>query len=215
MRSTNDPTPAQDLTTLLESAARGDRAAFDRAYSLVYRELRRVARAERRRWHGNATLNTTVLVHEAYLRLAGWEAAHWKGRAHFFAVAGKAMRQVLVNYAERWRAVKRGGDHERVPLTSAAAEINPLPAEIADEILALHEALERLERLDARQCRVVECRFFAGLSIEETAEAVGVSPATVKRDWRVARAWLYRELEGVVRPEAGGPGATPDDERSS
>ncbi|HEX7118335.1 MAG TPA: ECF-type sigma factor [Longimicrobiales bacterium] len=196
-----EPTARRDLTALLAAAASGDREAFDRAYSLVYRELHRLARAQRRRWNGDDTLDTTALVHEAYLRLAAWSPEHWGGRAHFFAVAGRAMRQILVNYAERRRAAKRGGGRV-APLDAVADEFAPIAPEVADEVLALHEALERLERLDPRQCRIVECRFFAGLSIEETAEALGISPATVKRDWSLASAWLYRALTDDDRGDA-------------
>ncbi|HEX7049089.1 MAG TPA: ECF-type sigma factor [Longimicrobiales bacterium] len=202
MPRSNQPTAGPDLTALLAAAASGDREAFGRAYSLVYRELRRLARAQRRRWDGDDTLDTTALVHEAYLRLAAWNPEHWGGRTHFFAVAGRAMRQILVNYAERRRAAKRGGGRV-VSLDAVADEFAPIAPEVADEVLALHEALERLERLDPRQCRIVECRFFAGLSIEETAGALGISPATVKRDWSLATAWLYRALADDDRGNAG------------
>ncbi|MFW6079699.1 MAG: ECF-type sigma factor [Gemmatimonadota bacterium] len=187
-----------DLTTLLETAARGDRRAFDQAYALVYDELHELAHGQRSRWRGDETLNTTALVHEAYLKLADWTRPRWRSRRHFLAVAARAMRQILVNYAERRRAAKRGGDLERVDGAEerAAVESGAFSLEAAEEILALHAALERLEEVDERQCRVVECRFFADLTIPETAEALGVSPATVKRDWRLASAWLYRELEG-------------------
>lgn len=188
-----------ELTNLLEAAAGGDREAFDRAYALVYEELRGLAHAQRARWRGQETLNTTALVHETYLKLAAWTGAEWEGRGHLLGMASRAMRQVLVSYAERWRAAKRGGDRTRVPLSSGL--LPEVAADAAVETLAVHRALERLEAIDPRQVRVVECRFFAGLSIPETAEAVGVSPATVKRDWRLASAWLHRELAG--RAELG------------
>lgn len=194
MPSTEPSTRTRDLTRLLRDAAKGDRRAFDHVFSLVYAELLRIARSQRGRWDGDRTLNTTALVHEAYLRLVGWDGADWKDRRHFFAVAARAMRQVLVNHAERRRALKRGGDRTAVPLAAVAERLSSVSDDAADEVLALNGALERLEEVAPRQCRVVECRFFAGLSIEETAEAVGISPATVKRDWSLASAWLYREL---------------------
>jgi RNA polymerase sigma factor (TIGR02999 family) len=204
--------PAADtalrLQELLPAAAAGDRRAFDEAYALLYQELARLARAQRARWRGNETLDTTVLVHEAYLKLAA-SSGHdtkeadrgprWESRRHFFALAAQVMRQVLVNYAEARRAAKRGGDRTQVPLEvlewmpegNAAGAADEAEA---DRILGLHRALERLAARAPRQARIVECRFFAGLSIPETAEALGVSPATVKRDWQAASDWLAREL---------------------
>ena len=177
-----------DLTTLLHAAGAGDAKAADALFRLVYDELRVIARAHRRRWVGNETLNTTVLIHEAYLKLAGRES--YEDRVHFYATAAKAMRQILVNYAERRRTAKRGGGEADVPIDEVVIPTD----EAADEMLALHQALERLEQEKPRWCRVVECRFFAGLTVEETAEAVGTSPATVKREWRLASAWLYQAL---------------------
>jgi RNA polymerase sigma factor (TIGR02999 family) len=136
------------------------------------------------------TFGTTALVHEAYLELVDLDRVDWQDRTHFFAVAARVMRNVLVDYAVKRNAEKRGGDRDRVPLRDedAACEVD------LTDVLAVHQALSRLEERDERQARVVECRFFGGLTIEETAEALGVSPATVGRDWRVARAWLNREL---------------------
>jgi RNA polymerase sigma factor (TIGR02999 family) len=179
-----------DITALLRAAGSGDRAAADRLFGEVYDQLRRGAEAQRRRWRGNETMNTTALVHEAYIKLVGGGSPGWRDREHFFAVAARAMRHVLVNYAERRRTAKRGGGVEPVPLDEA----NPVAEEAAEELLALHEALGRLERRNPRQGRVVECRFFVGLSIEETAEVLDVSAATVKRDWTLASAWLRREM---------------------
>ena len=201
---------AARLQELLPAAAAGDRAAFDEAYALLYQELARLARAQRARWRGNETLDTTVLVHEAWLKLAalpteeGREAGRsggprWESRRHFFALAAQVMRQVLVNYAEARRTAKRGGDRIQVPLEvlewmPEGDAAGPDAEAEADRILGLHQALERLSTLEPRQARIVECRFFAGLSIPETAEALGVSPATVKRDWQAASEWLAREL---------------------
>jgi len=199
------------LPGLLAAAAAGNREAFDRAYALLYDELAALARAQRSRWRGNETLNTTVLVHEAYLRLAGTtgrdtDDPRWQDRRHFFALAARVMRQVLVNYAEAQHAAKRGGDRSKVPLEAlelmrpiAVTGVDANDTVEADRILALHEALERLAARDMRQARIVECRFFAGLSIPETAEALGISPATVKRDWQAASAWLSDQMGGTGR----------------
>ena len=183
-----------EITGLLQATKEGDRDALDRVFSIVYEELRRLAAAQRRRWHGDNTLDTTALVHEAYLKLVGQRHAGWNSRGHFFAVAAKAMRHILVNYAEQRRAQKRGGDAQQISLDDS----NPVSEEVADEVLALHEALERLAEVNERQAKVVEARFFAGLKIEETAEAFDISPATVKRDWQLASAWLHREVKTTL-----------------
>jgi len=166
---------------------------MDQLFELVYGELRRLARSRRRNWVGDYTLNTTALIHEAYLKLVGGGEAHWQNRSHFYGVAATAMRHILVNYAERARAEKRGGSEaERVELD----EQQLVSPDSIEEVLAVHEALARLEKLSERQAKVVECRFFGGLEVTETAEALGVGTATVKRDWKVACAWLLRELGG-------------------
>ena len=196
MTGSGDRTVPPLLTTLLDAAGRGDRGSFDRAFSLLYDELSALARSQRRKWQGNATMSTSVLVHEAYLKLLGGaESARWEGRRHFFALAAQVMRQVLVNYAEAQRAAKRGGEAERVPLEDVDGSV--AAGGVGDDgesILALHEALQRLAAENERQARIVECRFFAGLSIPETAEALGISPATVKREWQAASTRLHREL---------------------
>jgi RNA polymerase sigma factor (TIGR02999 family) len=181
-----------DVTQRLRLAREGDRAALNEVFDLVYDELLRLAQGQRRRWIGDRTLDTTALVHEAYLKLVNQESPEWNDRGHFLAVAAKAMRHLLVNYAERRRTAKRGGDRQPVSLD----EFNPVAEEVADEILALHENLERLEAVSPRQVSVVESRFYLGLSIQETAEALSISPATVKRDWQLASAWLRREIQG-------------------
>lgn len=190
-----------EITVLLREAADGDRAALDRAFEQVYGELRSLAGSQRRRWDGDYTLNTTALVHEAYVKLVGSNGSGFNNRGHFLAVAARAMRQILVNYAERKRAERRGGGAAHVELDDRIGEFNPLTQEAAVEVLALHEALERLARLNERQARVVEARFFAGLDLHGTAEVVGVSLATVKRDWALASAWLHRELRPESEPE--------------
>jgi RNA polymerase sigma factor (TIGR02999 family) len=179
--------------------AQGETAPDDlnALFPLVYDELSRLAHGHRRQWDGDLTLNTTALVHEAYLKLAGQSRIPVGDRAHFLAVAAKAMRHILCNYARDRRRQKRGGGRPHLALDPADehADTNlDLPAEQAETLADLDEALSRFERIADRQSRVVECRFFGGMSVEETAEALGTSPATVKRDWTMARAWLNREL---------------------
>ncbi len=179
-----------EVTRLLSELGGDERGAIDRVFPLVYAELHRMAHRQLRAERPDHTLDTTALVHEAYLRLAGAEGIDWAGRAHFLAVAARAMRRILINYAEAHRAKKRGGLWRRVTLSDDAAAV----ADRSETLLALDRALTRLAQLDERQCRVVECRYFAGMSLEETAVALDVSLATVKRDWALARAWLNREL---------------------
>lgn len=188
---------AADITRLLDAAGAGRPEALDEVFEVAYPRLREIARARRRGWRGSDTLNTTGLIHEAYLKLASGGPGSYQSRGHFFATTARAMRQVLINYAEKQTAKKRGGAQRDVTLY----ENDAVTDETIDELLALDSALRRLEAIDARQAGVVECLFFAGLSVAETAEAMGVSPATVKRDWSTARAWLYREMDG---PPAGG-----------
>ncbi len=188
----------EGITRLLESASAGDAEAFDRVFEVVYEELRRLARQVRRA-RASETLNTTALVHEAYLRLLPSSDLAWKNRGHFMAVAARAMRQVLVRAAERRAATKRGGGKADLPLDEAAGRS---PGEAGggvepEGVLLLDAALGRLEALSPRQARVVECRYFAGLSVEETAQALEISEPTVKRDWSAARAWLARELSSA------------------
>jgi RNA polymerase sigma factor (TIGR02999 family) len=181
-----------EVSTLLDELSRGNREALDRLVPIVYEELRRIAHGQLGHERPGHTLNTTALVNETYLRLVNVDRVKWNGRAHFLAVAARVMRRVLIDYARARGRDKRGGDAVRVSL-SDAAEL--LAAEGgAEDMAELEEALARLEAMNERQCRVVECRCFAGLSVEETAEALGTSPATVKRDWAFSRAWLNREL---------------------
>jgi RNA polymerase sigma factor (TIGR02999 family) len=190
----SSPRPTDDVsdrvTALLQATREGDRAAFDELMPLVYDALRRMAHRKLTGERASHTLSTTDLVHEAYLKLVRLDRIEWQGRAHFLAIAAQSMRNILVDYALKRNAEKRGGGRENDPLVEALAIVEAPTS----DLLALHEALQRLEGLDARQSRVVECRFFAGMSIEETAEALGVSPASIKRDWALARAWLNREL---------------------
>jgi RNA polymerase sigma factor (TIGR02999 family) len=181
-----------EVTHLLRQARGGDRQALDRLLPLVYDELRALAHRQRARHRPYETLNTTALVHEAYARLTDRPELDAEDRAHFFGLAARAMRDVLVDYARARRAAKRGGDRPTLPLDLA----DDLPDRQLDEILGVDEALRRLERLDARAGRVVELRYFGGFSIPETADLLGVSEATVRRDWTAARAWLYNALTG-------------------
>lgn len=182
---------AVEITGMLTALRPGDRDVFGAVFPLLYDELRRMARRRMRGERPGHTLSPTALVHETYLKLAGLERIEWRNRAQFFALAAQAMRQVLVDHALRRKAKKRGGGQVHVTLGEGVPGHTP-PVE---EILALDEVLQRLEKIDGRRARVVVCRFFAGMEVEETAAALGVSEATVKRDWTYARAWLHRELE--------------------
>jgi RNA polymerase sigma factor (TIGR02999 family) len=186
---------AHDIGELVGGIDRGTRAAVDQLFPLLYQELKTIARRQRRGERANHTLNTTDLVHEAYVKLLGLDRINWQGRAHFLAVAAQAMRRVLVDYAVATKAQKRGGQRQRVSLDDAMLrEERPV-----EQLIAIDVQLRRLETLNPRLAQVVECRFFSGMSIEETAHALNSSPATVKRDWILARAWLHRELGGGNR----------------
>lgn len=184
------------VTQLLLDARAGDEGAFERLWPLVYDELRRLAHAQLRRERPGHTLITTGLVHEAYLKLASFEEGAWRSRAHFFAFCSKAMRRILIDQARRRDAVKRGGDRIRVPLTP---EIRGEKDDTAD-LLELLEALEGLEKRHPRMARIVECRFFGGMSVSETAQVLEVSVRTVERDWTRARAYLYEALTPTTAP---------------
>jgi len=179
------------VTRLLLEWGAGDRAALDRLVPLVFDELRRLAQSYLRRERADHTLQPTALVNEAYLRLVDQQGLRWQSRAHFFGIAANLMRQILVDHARRRAAEKRGGaDLQRLSLTQAERVVGRADV----DVLALNEALDRLAEFDPQQARIVELKFFAGLTIEETAEVLGVSHATVERDWKLARAWLKREL---------------------
>lgn len=200
-----------EVTRLLAALRDGDSQALDRLVPLVYRELRRLAHLQLRRRHGH-TLSTTALVHEAYVKLADGGAAGWRDREHFFAVAATAMRHILVDAARRRSAGKRGGGVMPVQLDEAEVGTGRGVAARSADILAVDQALASLGRLDDRLVKLVELRFFAGLSVAETAGVLAVSERTVKRDWRKARAFLYRALRAG---EGGGtPGAGPSSEAS-
>jgi RNA polymerase sigma factor (TIGR02999 family) len=180
----------REITRLLNDLAGGDRRAEGDLIPLVYEELRRIAAGYMRREAGGHTLQTTALVHEAYLRLARPRDDRWENRSHFFAVAAKAMRHILVDHARARDSDKRGG---KVLVDTSTLDAPAVTVD-SDRILALDDALGRLAALDERQCRIVELRYFAGMTVEETAEALNLSPRTVKRDWQLAKAWLYGEL---------------------
>jgi RNA polymerase sigma factor (TIGR02999 family) len=191
--SDNDQAKASrdEVTNLLRSWGRGEEDAANRLLAVIYDDLHAQAARAMRREGGEHTLQATALVHEAYLRLVDQKHVDWKNRAHFFAIAAQSMRRVLVDHARGRLAEKRGGGVEKVTLSDAAVGSND---DDAVDVLALHDALERLAALDPDQARVVELRYFGGMNIDETAEALGISAATVKREWAVARAWLKREL---------------------
>jgi RNA polymerase sigma factor (TIGR02999 family) len=178
------------ITVLLKAARRGDSAATESLFSAVYSELKVLARSNRRRWQGNQTMNTTALIHEVYLRLAGTELTDFASRSHFFATASKAMRQILVNYARDQKTQKRGGDALIITFDDSvfATETS------AEELLELHQVLSELEADNGRRAAIMECRIFGGMTIDEVAEALGISPATVKREWKIATTTLYQRL---------------------
>jgi RNA polymerase sigma factor (TIGR02999 family) len=183
-----------DITQLLRELSRGQPDALNRLIPVVYGELRRVAERQLRHERSDHTLSPTALVHEVYLKLLHLKQVHWRNRAHFFAMAARLMRRILIDHARTRKREKRGGEAIRVPLQEALH----MPVEQAEDLLALDEALTRLEAHNARQCRVVECRCFAGLSVQETAEALRTSVTTVKRDWAFSRAWLNHQLGGAA-----------------
>ena len=202
------PPTRSDVTTLLDRLREGDDQAGEILFDRVYTELRERARGQRKRWRGDPSLQTTALAHEAYLKLVGPAERSWENRSHFFAVAARAMRHVLINRARRKTAQKRGGDRPTLSLDtlreklgrdvgaggpSADAEISA--EERTETLVLLGDALDRLEEEHPRAARTVECRVFSGMTIEETAEALGVSSSTVSRDWTKAKAWLNRELK--------------------
>jgi RNA polymerase sigma factor (TIGR02999 family) len=192
-------TAKSTITLLLESARSGNEEAlpelFDRVYSLLHDMAGRI----RGRWANDATLGTTALVHEAYLKIAGGQSVDWEGRSHFLGVAAKAMRHILTDHARRRNASKRGGGLPDASINDTHAGLADRLAVAEgdiDSLIGLDRALDRLAEVAQRESRVVECRFYAGLSVNETAAVLDISPTTVKRDWAWAQAWLYRELHG-------------------
>lgn len=188
------------MTALLIEVANGNQAAQEKLVPLVYDQLKRLARRYMRRERAGHTLQTTALVHEAYLKLVGQHSPHWQGRDQFYGIAAQLMRRILIDHARRHLREKRGGTQVIVPLEEGLA----FTPEHSEDLLKLDEALDRLSKLDPRQSRIVELRFFGGLSVDETSRFLNVSPITVKRDWAVAKVWLYGEL----RPDHGDDGKT-------
>lgn len=192
-------TPMDDapITVLLDAARNGEAGATESLFAAVYSELKVLARSNRRRWRGNQTMNTTALIHEVFIRLAGTKSHDFASRSHFFATASKAMRQVLVNYARDQKAKKRGGDALIITLDESvfATETS------AEELLEVHQLLSDLESENSRRAKVVECRVFGGMTVDEVAEALGISAATVKREWKMGTTRLYQLLSG----NEGGP----------
>jgi RNA polymerase sigma factor (TIGR02999 family) len=187
----------RDVTRLLAEWQAGDQGALDRLMPLVYNELRRIAARYLHSEHKNHTLQTTALVHEAYLRLVDETRIQWQGRAHFFGVAATLIRNILVDYARTQKAAKRGGGAQKLALEEAFA----VAADRETDLLAVDDALDGLSKIDPQQSRIVELRFYGGLTIEETAEVLRLSPSTVKRDWILAKTWIYRELsQSTVEP---------------
>jgi len=191
------PLDSADITGLLKAWGRGDQAALEQLTPLVYGELRAQARRYMRNERSGVTLQSTALVHEVYLRLIETQDVHWQDRVHFFALSARLMRRILVDAARARAATKRGGSATRVE-HAFAVDFDQIPTadSSASSLCALDDALEDLTRIDPRRTKVIELRFFGGLSVEETAEVLHVSPQTVMRDWRLARAWLARELRG-------------------
>jgi len=183
-------TSPNKVTQLLLDWSNGKQAALDELMPLVDRELHRLAHHYMRHEKAGHTLQTTALVNEAYLKLIDQRQVHWKNRAHFFALSAQLMRRILVDHARKRKYAKRGGDAHRITFD----EVMAVSRERRSDLIALDDALEKLANIDPRKGKVVELRFFGGLSVEETAEALGVSPLTVKRDWKMAKAWLYNSL---------------------
>jgi RNA polymerase sigma factor (TIGR02999 family) len=190
------------VTRLLGELQLGNKEALAELFPLIYGELRALARRQRQRWRGDSTLNTTALVHEAYVKLVDQKRLDAASRPHFFAVAAKAMRHILCNYARDRRRKKRGGDIQRLSLEELGAMPQQLTfsEEHATILMALDAALRELEEMDQRLSDIVECRFFGAMSIEDTAAALDLSPATVKRHWALARSWLYRKMRDRSGP---------------
>jgi RNA polymerase sigma factor (TIGR02999 family) len=187
-----------EVTQLLLDWSKGDKAALDKLVPVVYQELRRLARHYMRRERPGHTLQTSALVNEAYMRLVDYRHMRWQSRAHFFAVAAQAMRRILVEHARKRHFAKRGAGGVKVSFDEAAI----VSQEQASDLVALDDALTSLETMDPRKARIVELRYIGGLNIEETAEVLDISPATVQREWRAAKAWLYREIQEGTRDDA-------------
>ena len=191
------PALPQEITQLLASWSQGDKVALDQLVPLVYPELRRLARRHMDRENPAHTLQTSALINEAYLKLVDQQSVEWQNRAHFFAVAAQVMRHILVDHARTRNYAKRGGGAPRLPLDEAAV----LTEQRAGQLIALDDALRDLAALDGRKSQIIELRFFGGLSMEETAEVMKISPSTVQREWRAAKAWLHHTMINQANPD--------------
>jgi RNA polymerase sigma-70 factor (ECF subfamily) len=187
----SEPDEAKEVSRILREWSEGNEGASDELMPLVYEELRMQASRYLRRERKGHTLQTTALIHEAYLKLVNQHEVNWQNRSHFFGIAAKAMKRILVDYARARHREKRGGQAENIPLEDANAAVS---LQKSREIIALDEALRHLSKFDPRQAEIVELRYFGGFSIDETADSLGISPATVKREWASAKAWLKREI---------------------
>lgn len=188
----------EKVSDLLDKLRQGDSSVTNQLFDLVYDTLRNLAHRHRSDWNGDLTLNTTALVHEAYLKLSDQQSSLWESHNHFLAVASKAMRHILVDYARRRKTEKRGGNIPKISLDEVrtpSGQILVIDEGRAETLVVLSDALDRLSAISEREAKVVECRFFGGLTIAETADTLGVSPMTVKRDWAMAQAWLAREIQ--------------------
>ncbi|MGD1841251.1 MAG: ECF-type sigma factor [Thermonemataceae bacterium] len=183
----------EEITRLLEDARKGNKNAYDRVFPLIYQEIRQVAHYQRFQWKGEHTMNTTALVHEVYIKLADGKLQA-QNKKHFLAIIGRAIRQILINYAKKQQAAKRGGNNFAVDIDDFP-EILIEDPKLAEELVTLNHALEKLERKDHKLGKIVECRFFAGMTLEETADVLDLSVATIKRHWNLAKAWLHREVK--------------------
>lgn len=198
-----EPGSPEEVARLLDLLQRGDSAALDKLFPMVYAELREVAHRQRQRWQGDPTLNTTAIVHEAYLKLVDRSRASWESRTHFLATAAKAMRHILTNYARDRRTQKRGGGQPAFSLEEFGEQLErhvALSDDNGELLIALDAALAKLEEVNERQSRIVECRFFGGLTIDETATALGISTASVNRGWALAQVRLYQDVQRALQP---------------
>jgi len=196
--TTKAESESMDITQLLRAAQDGESEAADQLYGVIYSQLRQVALRHRSGWRGDETLNTTALVNEAWLKLADGATPQWESRGHFLAVAATVMRQILVDKARHRSSLKRGANVPHQVLDEGATTDPSFSPELAAEILCVHEALEKLARIQPRQARVIECRFFGGYQVDETSQALGISLSTVRRDWELAKLWLQRELDATT-----------------
>jgi RNA polymerase sigma factor (TIGR02999 family) len=190
-----DIRPQSSVTKLLIEISQGNKKAYEQLFPIIYAELRRKAKQQRNSWYNQHTLNTSALINETYLKLVENNQVDWHCRSHFLTAAAKAMRHILIDYARKRSAVKRGGNEQHLPLDEVLDELHIEQRHIED-LYSLDEALKKLTMINERESQIVECRIFGGMNLNETSAALGVSKATVKRDWTVAQAWLLREMEG-------------------